>query len=219
MQRPKCLMIPVLRNLTIALGSLIVLSTIVLPLAGCSDSGQGGPSISSLSTPTDNQPSENTEADTTSTETAANEQDDPTISMESTEAEPLPNEVAEADLEPPPPTGATAQLNWDASSDPNVQSTTGSDHPENMVHVPTMKANASGLPLPLSAGLNLIQPISSQSALLVNRKVKQKPLVQMRCSWSHPLLKAEEIVRQVITTSALPWILPGERISSLTSTR
>ncbi|TKB78071.1 MAG: fibronectin type III domain-containing protein [Nitrospira sp.] len=121
MLRPKPSIIPVLRNLTIALVSLLALSTIVLPLAGCSDNGQGGPSISSLSTPTDNQPSENTEADTTSTETAANEQDDPTISMESTEIEPLPDEAAEASLEPPPPTGATAQMNWDASSDPNVQ--------------------------------------------------------------------------------------------------
>ena len=117
--------IPALRNLTIALVSLLVLSTIVLPLAGCSDGGQGGPSISSLSTPTDNEPSENTEADTISTETAANEQENLEVSLASPEPEPeiesLPNESAEADLEPPQPTGATAQMNWDASSDPNVQ--------------------------------------------------------------------------------------------------
>jgi Fibronectin type III domain len=117
--------IPALRNLTIALVSLLVLSTLVLPLAGCSDGGQGGPSISSLSTPTDNQPSENTEADTTSTETAANEQENLELSLASPEPEPeiesLPNESAEADLEPPQPTGATAQMNWEASSDPNVQ--------------------------------------------------------------------------------------------------
>ena len=93
MLRPNRSIIPVLRNLTIALVSLLVLSTIVLPLAGCSDGGQGGPSISSLSTPTDTHPSENTEADTTSTETAANEQDDPTISLTSTEIEPLPEEI------------------------------------------------------------------------------------------------------------------------------
>ena len=72
--------------------------------------------------------------------------------------------------------------------------TTGSDLPENMAHVPTRKANGSGLPLPLLPDLNLIQPISSQSALSVNRKVKQKLLAQMRYSWSHPLLKAEQIV-------------------------
>ena len=117
--------IPALRNLTIALVSLLVLSTLVLPLAGCSDGGQGGPSISSLSTPTDNQPSENTEADTTSTESAANEQENLELSLASPELEPeiesLPNESAEADLEPPQPTGATVQMNWDASSDPNVQ--------------------------------------------------------------------------------------------------
>ncbi len=131
MLRPNRSIIPVLRNLTIALVSLLVLSTIVLPLAGCSDNGQGGPSISSLSTPTDNQPSENTEADTTSTETAANEQDDPTISEAPTEIEPFPSEVAEADPEPLvagpegegiplTPTEATARLTWAVNPDPTV---------------------------------------------------------------------------------------------------
>ncbi len=131
MQRPKRSIIPVLRNLTIALVSLLALSTIVLPLAGCSDNGQGGPSISSLSTPTDNQPSEKTEADTPSTETAANEQDDPTISEALTEIEPFPSEVAEADPEPPvagpegetvsfTPTDATARLTWAVNPDPTV---------------------------------------------------------------------------------------------------
>jgi hypothetical protein len=107
MLRPKPSIIPVLQNLTIALVSLLVLSTIVLPLAGCSDNGQGGPSISSLSTPTNNQPSEKIEADTTSTdtgantstETAASEQNDPTISTAPTEIEPFPSEVAETDPE------------------------------------------------------------------------------------------------------------------------
>lgn len=131
MLRPKPSIIPALLNLTIALVSLLVLSTIVLPLAGCSDNGQGGPSISSLSTPTDNQPSENTEADTPSTETAANEQDDPTISEAPTEIEPFPSEVAEADPEslvagsegediPFTPTEATARLTWAVNPDPTV---------------------------------------------------------------------------------------------------
>jgi hypothetical protein len=111
--------------------SLLVLSTIVLPLAGCSDNGQGGPSISSLSTPTDTHPSENTEANTTPTETAANEQDDPTISTAPTEIEPFPSEVAEADPEPLvaglegegipfTPAEATARLTWAVNPDPTV---------------------------------------------------------------------------------------------------
>jgi hypothetical protein len=131
MLRPKPSIIPVLQNLTIALVSLLVLSTIVLPLAGCSDNGQGGPSISSLSTPTDTQPSENTETDTPSTETTANEQDDPTISEAPTEIEPFPSEVAEADPEslvvglegegiPFSPTEATARLTWAVNPDPTV---------------------------------------------------------------------------------------------------
>ena len=111
----------VLRNITIALIPLLALSTIVLPLAGCSGDEQGGPSIASLSTPTEPDQNKDAQSDLNPTETAANEQDDLMISMESIEPEPLPNEVAEAGLEPPPPTGATAQLNWDASSDPNVQ--------------------------------------------------------------------------------------------------
>ena len=121
----------VYRKFTIALAHIIVLGVIVLPLAGCSDDGQGGPSISSLSTPTDNQPSENTEANTTSTETAANEQDDPTISTAPTEIEPFPSEVAEADPEPLvagldgesiplSPTEATARLTWAVHPDPTV---------------------------------------------------------------------------------------------------
>lgn len=131
--------IPALRNFTIELLPLIVLSIIVLPLAGCSDDGQGGPNIASLSTPTetDTHPSEGTEADTTSTETAANGQNDPTISMASTETEPFPTEVAEADPEPLvvtglegeenpvisepfTPTEATARLTWAVHPDPTV---------------------------------------------------------------------------------------------------
>jgi hypothetical protein len=124
------------RNVTIALVRLMVLSAIVLPLAGCSD-GQGGPSIASLSTPTDTHPSEGAPSGSNSTETATNGQEDPTVSMTSPETEPLPDEVAEADPEPPmtgfdgeedptisvtpTPTGATARLTWDASTDPNVQ--------------------------------------------------------------------------------------------------
>jgi hypothetical protein len=114
-------LIPVLRNFTIASVHLVVLSLILLPLAGCSENGSDGPNISSLSTPTNTHSNQGTEANPNPTETATSEQDDPTISEASAESEPLPSEVAEADLEPPPPTGATARLNWDASSDPNVQ--------------------------------------------------------------------------------------------------
>lgn len=109
------------RAFTIVLAHLIVLSTIVLPLAGCSQDGQGGPSLSSLSTPTDTHQSEDTQSKPNPTETVANEQENSEMALISAEEESLPNEFAEADLEPPPPTGATAQVKWDASSDPNVQ--------------------------------------------------------------------------------------------------
>jgi hypothetical protein len=125
-----------LRNFTITLGRLTVLSLILLPLPGCSDNGPGGPSISSLSTPTDTPQSESTEADTTSAETAANKQDDPTISEAPTAIEPFPSEGAEPDpeslvtglegednpimSEPFTPPEATARLTWATHPDPTV---------------------------------------------------------------------------------------------------
>ena len=100
-----------------------MLTLIVLPFVGCSEGGSGTePLISSLSTPTDPQQSEDAQSDPNLTEIAPNEKEDTAMSpISPEEMEPLPDEVTEADLEPPPPTGATAQVNWDASSDPNVQ--------------------------------------------------------------------------------------------------
>jgi hypothetical protein len=126
------------RNFTIALVHLMALGmalgVIILPLAGCSDDGTGGPNISSLSTPTNSPQSAGAQSDTEAAEVAANGQDDPTISM--TSAELLPDEVPEADSDAPvtdlegedptisvtsTPTGATARLTWEASADPNVE--------------------------------------------------------------------------------------------------
>lgn len=121
MRRHALSTIPVLRSFTIASVHLMVLSFILFPLAGCSDNGSGGPSISSLSTPTDTHQNEDTQSTPNPTETVANEQESSEVSLTSPDIEPLPNEFAEADLEPPQPTGATAQLNWEVSADPNVQ--------------------------------------------------------------------------------------------------
>lgn len=99
---------------------LVLLGLIVLPFAGCGESGNGtGPLVSSLSAPTDPQQSEEAQSDQNPSEIAPGEPEEMVMSSE--ELEPLPDEATEGDLEPPPPTGATAQLNWDASSDPNVQ--------------------------------------------------------------------------------------------------
>ncbi len=124
------------RKFAIALAHIIVLSVIVLPLAGCSDDGQGGPSISSLSTPTETPPSEDTEAAPHTTEPTTIEQEDTTTSVTSTETEPFPSELAEADPEPLvtglegeenpmmsvpfTPTEATARLTWATHPDPTV---------------------------------------------------------------------------------------------------
>lgn len=128
MLRPVLLTVPVLRDFMIALTPFIILSLTILPLTGCNDGGQGGPSISSLSTPTDT-----TLAETTETE---QDEDDPTIAATSIETEPLPNEVAEEDPEllitslegeelpmtssPFAPTEATARLTWAVHPDPSV---------------------------------------------------------------------------------------------------
>lgn len=108
---------------TSALVKLSILSLVVLPFIGCSEGGNGTePLISSLSTPTDPQQSEDAQSEPNPNEIAPNEQEDTAMSsIAPEETAPLPDEAVEADLEPPPPTGATAQLNWAASSDPNVQ--------------------------------------------------------------------------------------------------
>jgi hypothetical protein len=99
---------------------LILLSLTVLPFVSCSESGNGtGPLVSSLSPSTEktasvgaeegdeNQTTDSTENETQDSEAFANiaepdEQEDPAISLTST------------------PTGVTARLTWDTSTDPNV---------------------------------------------------------------------------------------------------
>lgn len=105
------------RSCTVALVHLVVFMVMVLPLAGCSDSGQGGPIMSSLSTPSiPDSPTAGPE-----------EQEDP--------AEPIPSEtdglspvasLPDANEEDPnilltaTPTGVTARLTWEASTDRKV---------------------------------------------------------------------------------------------------
>jgi len=120
------------RNFSIAMAPVIVLSLIALPLAGCGDDGQGGPMISSLSTPTeptDTQPSGGAPSDSeeppaeedpeaTSTEDAtasAIEEFDPAAIAESANGEEEPAISVTST-----PTGATARLTWDPNPDPKV---------------------------------------------------------------------------------------------------
>jgi hypothetical protein len=122
----------VYRKFAIPLAHLMMLSVIALPLAGCSDDGGGASPISSLSTPTeapsgmDTPPGgvEGSDSNNLQSELAESSLDNPS------------SEVAESNLEPPvtssdgdedptismthTPTGVTARLTWDASSDPNV---------------------------------------------------------------------------------------------------
>ena len=120
------------RNFSIAMAQVIVLSLLALPLAGCGDDGQGGPMISSLSTPTeptDAQPGGGAPSDSeeppakevpeaTSTEDAtasAIEEFDPAAIAESADREEEPA-ISVAST----PTGATARLTWDPNPDPKV---------------------------------------------------------------------------------------------------
>ncbi len=121
------------RNFTIAMAQVIVLGLIALPLAGCGADGQGGPVISSLSTPTDAPSGEGVPSDSNPTTTDSSVEEDPTVtSTEDATASAAedfePATMAESDdgEEDPTisvtstPTGATARLNWDASPDPTV---------------------------------------------------------------------------------------------------
>lgn len=66
------------RNFTIAIAQFIVLGLIALPLAGCGADGQGGPTLSSLSTPSDDAHSgKGTQSDSAAATTGSPVEDDP----------------------------------------------------------------------------------------------------------------------------------------------
>lgn len=125
------------RNFTIAMARFIVWSLIALPFAGCGADGQGGPIISSLSAPTDDaQSGDGATSDSNPTATESPEGEHPTMSMLATSTDSSPS--AAEDFEPAAvagpaegeedptisvtstPSGATAQLTWDAHPDPKV---------------------------------------------------------------------------------------------------
>ena len=119
------------RNFSIAMAQVIVLSLIALPLAGCGDDGQGGPMISSLSTPTESTDTQPGGAPSNSEEPPAEEDPEATSTEDATASaieEFDPASIAgSADGEEEPaisvtstPTGATARLTWDLNPDPRV---------------------------------------------------------------------------------------------------
>ncbi len=73
---------------------LALFTLILMPLAGCSGEGAGGPTISSLSTPTDASAESNSDQVPQSEATDSDGEPDPMITMT------------------PTPTGVTAQLTW-----------------------------------------------------------------------------------------------------------
>ena len=105
------------RSFTIALAHLIALMGIVLPLAGCSDSGPGGPIISSLSTPSiPDSPAAGPEEQEDPAEPIPSDTDgsNPVASLQD------PNEDDPNILLTATPTGVTARLTWEASTDSKV---------------------------------------------------------------------------------------------------
>jgi len=132
MLRPIFSIIPVLRNFTIALIPLMALSSMVLPLTGCSDDGSGGPNISSLSTPADASSGEGAPSDSNSTATGSTAGEEPSTAMTASVAEDI-EPAGDGDIVEPAdreedlsisvtstPTGATARVTWDALPDPTV---------------------------------------------------------------------------------------------------
>lgn len=135
------------RNFTIAMAQIMVLGLIALPLAGCGADGQGGPTISSLSEPTDAHSGEGTQSDSNHTATESPAGEDPAATLtehatahaaeKHTSAEHATAHAAEdsdlsagaepAEGEEDPTisvsstrTGATARLTWEAYPDSNV---------------------------------------------------------------------------------------------------
>lgn len=135
------------RDSTIAIAQILVLVLIALPLAGCGADGQGGPTISSLSTPSDADSGEGTQSDSHPATTGSPVEDDPTASSteqattQAAEEQPAEEqgtahaaaefasspEAERAEGEEDPTisvsstrTGATARLTWEAYPDSNV---------------------------------------------------------------------------------------------------
>jgi hypothetical protein len=115
---------------------VIVLGLITIPLAGCDSDGQGGPTLSSLSTPpdapsVDGAPSESNPAETEtpagenvgapSTEEDSTASVDEELDLADTLVDPAEMDPAEMEKAAIAMTGATVRLTWDASTDPNIQ--------------------------------------------------------------------------------------------------
>ncbi len=81
---------------------LALFTLLLMPLAGCSNDGAGGPTISSLSKPTNATAGLDSDQAPQSEATDRDGEEDPVISMTST------------------PTGVTAQVTWDRPPDINV---------------------------------------------------------------------------------------------------
>ena len=125
------------QQFTRSIAGLILLGVIALPLPGCGENEGGGPMISSLSTPTDPPSAEESTSTSDIADTDSPAEENPTTDLTSTENDTATDEAEYLDaLGPAPdtegeedptvsvastPTGFTAQLTWDASTDPNVQ--------------------------------------------------------------------------------------------------
>ena len=90
------------RKSNISMAHPILLLLLLMPLAGCTGEGAGGPAVSSLSTPTDASAGLDSDPTSDSEATDSDGEEDPVITMAST------------------PTGVTAHITWDRPPDMNV---------------------------------------------------------------------------------------------------
>jgi hypothetical protein len=112
---------------TVTMVPIIVLGLVALSLSGCGTDGQGGPVISSLSTPTDAHSAEGEPSDSDSTATDPEDETSPDLTATAADdfdpaaiAEPAEGEEDPTVSVTSTPDGVTARLTWDASSDPTV---------------------------------------------------------------------------------------------------
>jgi len=129
------------RNFTITMAHIFVLGLIVFPLAGCGGDEQGGPIISSLSTPTDAPSDKGAPSDSNPTAAKSTVGEDPTISFPDTFTDSTAGMAEQAAAEQSDdaigpeysggeedpmisvtstPTGATVRLIWDPHPNPTV---------------------------------------------------------------------------------------------------
>jgi hypothetical protein len=154
---------------TFSMTYLALFTLLLMPLAGCSGEGTGGPTISSLSTPTDASAGLDSNQASQSEATDSDGEEDPVITMTST------------------PTGVTAHVTWVRPPDMNVagynvyyrkQASAEPSSEESNSEEPVSEESSSEEPSSCSTGQS--QTVDGPSATIVGLEPNTRYLFAIR---------------------------------------